>query len=212
MIIGTLLDELERTGKGTSLATLCIASGMGAATIIERVWSMTTGSQGENVMVICEHLLDLTRRALLEGDFDAFEQAFMLPHIHTTRDGTTFLETREDLQELHTRMTREFARLGVDDIHRVILSASFVGSDRIVVQTVSHLLSGGRRVNTPFPVMTELQRCGPQWRIASANYVVRSDNATIADALMPARFPSELQSTVPDETPRGASQTDHGKT
>jgi acetyl-CoA C-acetyltransferase len=37
IIIGTLLDELERTGKATGLATLCIASGMGVATIIERV-------------------------------------------------------------------------------------------------------------------------------------------------------------------------------
>ncbi len=37
IIIGTLLDEMERTGKGTGLATLCIASGMGAATIIERI-------------------------------------------------------------------------------------------------------------------------------------------------------------------------------
>ncbi|MDP3860392.1 MAG: acetyl-CoA C-acetyltransferase [Phaeovulum sp.] len=37
MIIGTLLDELERTGKGLGLATLCIASGMGVATIIERL-------------------------------------------------------------------------------------------------------------------------------------------------------------------------------
>ena len=37
MILGTLLDELERTGKGTGLATLCVASGMGAATIIERM-------------------------------------------------------------------------------------------------------------------------------------------------------------------------------
>ena len=37
MIIGTLLDELERSGKGTGLATLCVASGMGAATIIELV-------------------------------------------------------------------------------------------------------------------------------------------------------------------------------
>ncbi len=37
IIIGTLLDELERTGQGTGLATLCIASGMGVATIIERV-------------------------------------------------------------------------------------------------------------------------------------------------------------------------------
>ncbi|MGR3565270.1 MAG: acetyl-CoA C-acetyltransferase [Heliomarina sp.] len=37
MIIGTLLDEMERADKETGLATLCIASGMGAATIIERV-------------------------------------------------------------------------------------------------------------------------------------------------------------------------------
>ena len=37
IIIGTLLDELERSDRETGLATLCIASGMGAATIIERV-------------------------------------------------------------------------------------------------------------------------------------------------------------------------------
>ena len=37
MILGTVLDELERTGKGTALATLCIGGGMGVATVIERV-------------------------------------------------------------------------------------------------------------------------------------------------------------------------------
>ena len=37
MIIGTLMDELERSDKEVGLATLCVASGMGAATIIERV-------------------------------------------------------------------------------------------------------------------------------------------------------------------------------
>jgi len=37
MILGTVLDELERTGKGTALITLCIGGGMGTATIIERV-------------------------------------------------------------------------------------------------------------------------------------------------------------------------------
>lgn len=37
IIIGMLLDELERQDKEVGLATLCIASGMGAATIIERV-------------------------------------------------------------------------------------------------------------------------------------------------------------------------------
>lgn len=37
IIIGTLLDELERQDKEVGLATLCVASGMGAATVIERV-------------------------------------------------------------------------------------------------------------------------------------------------------------------------------
>ena len=37
MILGTVLDELERTGKGTALASLCVAAGMGTAMVIERV-------------------------------------------------------------------------------------------------------------------------------------------------------------------------------
>ena len=37
MILGTVLDELERTNKSTALATLCVGGGMGTATVIERV-------------------------------------------------------------------------------------------------------------------------------------------------------------------------------
>ena len=37
MILGTALDELERSNKTTALVTLCVASGMGSATIIERI-------------------------------------------------------------------------------------------------------------------------------------------------------------------------------
>jgi acetyl-CoA C-acetyltransferase len=37
MVLGTLLDEMERRGAGTGLVTLCIGAGMGTATIIERV-------------------------------------------------------------------------------------------------------------------------------------------------------------------------------
>jgi acetyl-CoA C-acetyltransferase len=37
IILGTALDELERTGKSTALASLCVGAGMGIATIIERV-------------------------------------------------------------------------------------------------------------------------------------------------------------------------------
>ena len=37
MVLGTLLDEMERRGAGTGLVTLCIGAGMGTATILERV-------------------------------------------------------------------------------------------------------------------------------------------------------------------------------
>ncbi len=36
MILGTLIDELHRTGKRYGLATLCVGGGMGIATIVER--------------------------------------------------------------------------------------------------------------------------------------------------------------------------------
>jgi len=37
IILGTALDELERTGGRTALVTLCVGAGMGVATIIERI-------------------------------------------------------------------------------------------------------------------------------------------------------------------------------
>ena len=37
MILGTVLDELERRNLSTALVTLCVGAGMGTATVIERV-------------------------------------------------------------------------------------------------------------------------------------------------------------------------------
>ena len=37
MLIGTVVDELERRDLATGLVTLCIGGGMGIATIVERV-------------------------------------------------------------------------------------------------------------------------------------------------------------------------------
>jgi acetyl-CoA C-acetyltransferase len=37
IILGTAIDELERSNKNTALISLCVGGGMGIATIIERV-------------------------------------------------------------------------------------------------------------------------------------------------------------------------------
>jgi acetyl-CoA C-acetyltransferase len=37
MLVGIVLDELERRGLETALITLCVGAGMGTATVIQRV-------------------------------------------------------------------------------------------------------------------------------------------------------------------------------
>jgi acetyl-CoA C-acetyltransferase len=37
MLLGTIIDELERRDLTTGLVTLCIGGGMGIATVVERV-------------------------------------------------------------------------------------------------------------------------------------------------------------------------------
>jgi acetyl-CoA C-acetyltransferase len=37
ILLGTALDELERSGKQTALVTMCVGGGQGIATIIERI-------------------------------------------------------------------------------------------------------------------------------------------------------------------------------
>jgi acetyl-CoA C-acetyltransferase len=37
MLLGTLLDELERRSLKRGLITLCVGGGMGIATVVERV-------------------------------------------------------------------------------------------------------------------------------------------------------------------------------
>jgi acetyl-CoA C-acetyltransferase len=37
MILGIVLDELERRGLSTAIVTLCAGNGLGTATLIERI-------------------------------------------------------------------------------------------------------------------------------------------------------------------------------
>jgi acetyl-CoA acetyltransferase len=37
MLLGTVLDELERTDKQTALITMCVGGGQGIATVLERL-------------------------------------------------------------------------------------------------------------------------------------------------------------------------------
>lgn len=138
-------------------------------------------------------LLNKTKRAYFEDDFALFESAFMLPHEHITQHGWAVLKTEADLRELFERMKAQFRQLEVDDIVRPLVSAEFVTPFKILATAESHIFSGGTRVAEPFAVQSTLLRCGPEWRIATANYCVPLGTRGLPEALMPDAFPSERQ-------------------
>lgn len=137
-------------------------------------------------------LLGLTKEAYFEDDFALFQRAFMLPHEHLTLQGAAVLETEEDLRVLFERMKAEFQRLGVDDIVRPLVSAEFVTPHNILATAITHPYAKGTRVNTPYAVQSTLLRCGPDWRIATANYAIPLDANGLPTAIMPDAFPSEI--------------------
>jgi hypothetical protein len=136
-------------------------------------------------------LLEKTKRAYFEDDFALFVSAFMLPHEHVTLQGWAVLETEDDLLVLFERMKAQFRQLEVDDIVRPLVSAEFVTPFKIEATAESHIFSRGKRVAEPYAVQSTLLRCGPEWRIATANYCVPLTTKGLPTALMPDAFPSE---------------------
>ena len=84
MIVGTLLDEMERSDKETGLATLCVASGMGAN---GSGWPKAPRKEAEDVSTpnsnealrLYQELLDRLSTAVLAGDLDTVSGCFSLP-------------------------------------------------------------------------------------------------------------------------------------
>lgn len=169
---------------------------------------MYVPDETQRALVICERILDQTRTGLLTGDFDIFRASFLLPHVHTTMEGTSVLETLDDLRTVHDRVTAEYRRRGVDELHRVMVSARYVTPHAIEARLISHVLAGGERVIDPYPVQAELVLCGRDWLIASANYAVGLSNEWVAAALMPDAFPSEIAPPPPPSRHRRESPFD----
>jgi len=121
---------------------------------------------------IAQQLLELTANAVLEGDFTTFSAAFQLPHFIATNDRKAILETQADLHEMFHLVREDYLRKQVTDLVRHCDVAEFRGADTIESTHTTHMMSGNRRVNEPFPCYAVLERKDGVWRIASSQYAV----------------------------------------
>ncbi len=192
VIPGTPRNARGPLGSSAIRAMMNIALGNGTTTLDKRVSAMP-GQTQQTAYEIGYDLLNKTKRAYFEDDFQLFASAFMLPHEHVTLQGTAVLETEEDLRVLFERMKTQFRDMQIDDIVRQLVSAEFVTPFNILATAVSYYYSRGQRLNDPFPVCSTLLRCGHEWRIATANYAIPLNGIGLASAIMPSAFPSEIE-------------------
>lgn len=121
---------------------------------------------------VSEHLLHKTGQALMSGDVDAFIPYFSLPQEIQTFDGQCVLISPEDIRCTFHAVRAHFLRIGVTDMARHCVEASFSDSETVLATHETRLLSGNVIAQKPFPVLSVLKFNGSLWQVASASYAI----------------------------------------
>lgn len=135
------------------------------------------GEVGTSAKEISEMLLEITGKALLAADFDAFAPCFHLPHFIASSEDKTVLETTEDLLRVFKLVTLDYAVKRVTDLVRYCEIAEFKSPTRIDAVHITHVMAGNLRVVEPFPTFSELKLTDGRWQISSSQYAVDTKTA-----------------------------------
>lgn len=130
------------------------------------------GQETRTAQEITDNILDVTGRALLSGEFAAFEPFFALPYRCSTLGSQIIFETSADLKRAFGNMHDKFKLMRVTDLVRVTVAAEFTGRDRIQATHVSHPMAGDVRAAAPYPVYAIMQRVGGDWKVAYNDYAL----------------------------------------
>lgn len=126
-------------------------------------------------MQVLEHTLKVSGDALIDGDFDAFASIFHLPHVLSTFEGTTTLETPQDLHAVFKTVTKRFASLGVTAIVRECIAADRKAEDLIEATHTSRFMAGSQQVNETSSAFSELRLFEGVWLGTSSQYAIAED-------------------------------------
>ncbi len=133
------------------------------------------GSQ-EDARAIAQGLLAATGEALRAGDFVAFRNCFRLPQTVQTFNGSSVIETEDDLRQIFDRVRDHFARIGVTELVRHVVNVDFRDADTILSTHESRLLGGNELLETPYPVFSILHRTETGWVIGDSNYAIPDED------------------------------------
>lgn len=132
---------------------------------------MFNGKQ-QTAFEVSEMLLETTRVAIFNGDFDAFAACFHLSHLMESAGDKKVLKTREDLRDVFLSVTEDIARKRVTNLVRICEIAEYRGDPRIKATHMTHMMSGDQRVKEPFPSLYIIELIDGIWKVSASQYAV----------------------------------------
>lgn len=125
---------------------------------------------------IATRLLDLTGQALLNGDAAGFIDCFSVPHRVSTFEESYIIADKAGLRRVFFQMCASLRQLGVTDMVRHCIAASFRDVDTVAHSHISHLMAGHVQACEPYPCFSILRRQDGIWRVASSDYALDSSS------------------------------------
>jgi hypothetical protein len=137
-------------------------------------------TNSDKARAISDELLEKTRAAYMERDFEAFSLFFELPQTVGTFHGERMLEALDDLAEVFWAMCDHFDALGVVDLYRRTLEAQFVDPLTIQATFVSHPVIRGEVLGAETVASGYLRCINGSWMVAGTSYASADGGVTRA--------------------------------
>lgn len=132
---------------------------------------------------VSEHLLDLTGRALMNGDVVVFSEAFGFPFELETESGKRLYNHAHEIHGIFQALHDHLRQMRVTMLARHCVAAQFRTPDEVVATHETRLISDGLLIEDPFPTLSVIVRDETDaWRIRSSSYYV-PDNSIYRSAL-----------------------------
>jgi len=135
---------------------------------------------------VAQDLLDKTGAGLLSGNHIGLLPLFILPQELETFEGRRIITTEAEMSAVFEAVSDHLRNLGVTDFVRNSLHADFKGPDQIQSMHETRLVARGQLVQTPYPVLTRLERVEGVWKVAHSVYAI-PDSPQHSRALLDSR-------------------------
>ncbi|EBA09317.1 hypothetical protein [Sagittula stellata] len=123
--------------------------------------------------IIVEDLLERTGLAIADRCFERFAECVCLPFVVETFEGRLRIETEASMRDWFNRNVDFYDIIGVTDMQRFCISASYRSDTMIVSAYESRLVQHGHRLERePYMVYTEIRLVAGRWGVWFAQYAI----------------------------------------